>query len=367
MDGDLLYKIGLTLVPGIGDILIKNLVRYCGSASAVFKEKKSNLLKIPGIGPYTVNSVVSGIELGRAEREIDFICRNKIKPYFFSDEDYPKKLNLCNDGPAMLYFKGEAGFNAEKTIGIVGSRRPTEYGKRVTEELINGLKGKGVLVVSGLAYGIDVLAHSLCVSNGIETVGVLAHGLDRVYPSEHYSVAKQMEKNGGLISDFMSGTKPDRENFPKRNRVVAGLCDAIVVIESKMDGGSMITADIAHSYNRDVMAFPGKSSDENSKGCNFLIKRNKAAMIENVEDLFYHMNWDLENKKIQKNNQRSLPFCLQEEELNVYNAIKEKEKIHVDEICRKVEMPVSKISSILFNLEMQDFVVSLPGKYYLSN
>lgn len=364
MGSDLLYKIALTLIPGVGDVLVKNLVNYCGEAEAVFKEKKAILLKIPGIGPSTVKSVIKGIELRRAEQEINFIIKNKINAYFFTDANYPAKLRLCTDGPAMIYFKGNSNLVQEKIIGIVGCRRPTDYGKKITEDLIYGLKEKNVMVVSGLAYGIDVLAHGSCIKNNIETIGVVAHGLDRVYPGSHYAIAREMEKNGGLLSDFLSGTKPDRENFPKRNRIVAGLCDALVVVESKMDGGSMITADIAHSYNRDVLAFPGKSSDENSSGCNFLIKRNKAAMIENVNDLFYHMNWDLEVKKTSKLIQKTLPFNLPQDELTVYDLVRENTKLHIDEICNQLSIPASKASSALFNLEMQDLIVSLPGKFY---
>ena len=364
MAGDLLYKIALTLIPGIGDVLVKNLVNYCGNPEAVFKEKKSCLLKIPGVGPATVNSVFKSKEQKRAEEEIAFIEKNNIRPLFFTDFDYPLKLRLCHDGPAMIYFKGNANLNTDKIVGVVGTRRPTQYGKTVTEELISALKEKGIMIVSGLAYGIDIMAHSLCLENGIQTIGVLAHGLDRVYPGMHSSIAKRMESNGGVLSDFLSGTKPDRENFPKRNRVVAGLCDAVVVIESKMDGGSMITADIAHSYNRDVMAYPGKALDEYSNGCNYLIKRNKAAMIENAGDLFYHMNWDLNHKKVKKQLQQSLPLHLNEDESKLYDLIREKRKIHMDEMCQHLSLSVSKISAILFELEVQNLVISLPGKFY---
>ena len=367
MGEELLYKIALTLVPGVGDVLIRNLIKYCGSPMQIFKEKKHSLLKIPGVGNKIVNTLHGSIELKRAEREIVFIERNHIKPFFFTDQDYPEKLNYCIDSPAMLYFKGNVDLNKTKIIGIVGTRQPTEYGKLVTSHLINDLNGKDVVVVSGLAYGIDILAHTLCLENNISTVGVLAHGLDRIYPGNHSQVAKKMEKNGGLLSDFLSGTNPDRENFPKRNRVVAGLCDALVVVESDLGGGSMITAEIAHSYNRDVLAFPGKSNDEKSRGCNLLIKRNKAAMIESAEDLFYHMNWEQAKVTTVKKKQLTMPFGLTDEENTIYSYISEKAKVHFDELSMYLAMPASKLSDLLFNLEIQDFIRVLPGKTYSIN
>ncbi|MFN6037916.1 MAG: DNA-processing protein DprA [Bacteroidota bacterium] len=364
MNQDLLYKIAITQIPGVGDVLIKNLVNHCGSPYAVFQEKKSLLLKIPGIGPLTSNAIKSSVELKRAELEIKFIENNKIKPFFFTDVDYPNKLKLCPDSPAMLYYKGNSKLESNKVVGIVGCRKPTEYGKTITKNLVHSLKDKGMMVVSGLAYGIDITSHLTCIENNIQNIGVLAHGLDRIYPGEHYPIAKKMETCGGVLSEFISGTNPDKENFPRRNRIVAGLCDALVVVESKIDGGSMITADIAHSYNRDVLAFPGKNTDENSKGCNYLIKRNKAAMIESAEDLFYHMNWEPEKKTTNKKVQTSLPIDLNENESKVYEVLKEKTKVHIDEICQFLSMPMSKISGLLLNLEVQAFIISLPGKFY---
>ena len=365
MSEELLYQIGLTLMDGIGDVNAKALLAYCGSAKEVFKQKKSTLQKIPGIGEIYSKSVVSSKSvLNRAEEEIDFIQKYKIKPLFFSDNDYPSRLKFCSDSPVLLYFKGNANLNCEKIIGVVGTRRPSEYGRQKTEEFITELSDSGALIISGLAYGVDVLAHKLSLENDLPTVGVLGHGLDRIYPQSHDKIAKRMINNGGLLTDFMSGTNPDAVNFPKRNRIVAGLCDALVVVESKRTGGSLITATIANSYNKDVFAFPGRAGDALAEGCNGLIKRNRAALIENAEDLLYAMQWLKEDKKANKSKQIPLTLNLSEEEKLIVNLFSNKNSIHVDEICQVLQLPVSKVSALLLQLEFTNLIKSRPGKLY---
>ncbi len=254
---ELPYQIALTLLPNIGDVLAKSLVSYCGSASEVFKTKDKLLQKIPGIGEQIAKQIVKSKHvITRAEEEAEFIEKYKIEALFFTDEKYPGRLKYCNDGPVMLYYKGSADLNKEKIVAVVGTRTPDEYGKEITRQFIKDLKGSDVLVVSGLAYGIDIQAHKTALENELETVGVVSHGLDRVYPGAHAAVAKKMLKQGGMLTDFMSGTNPDAVNFPKRNRIVAGMCDALVVVLSKREGGSLISATIANSYNKDVFAFP---------------------------------------------------------------------------------------------------------------
>jgi len=362
---ELLYKIGLTMVPGIGDILAKNLIAYCGSAEAVFKEQKSKLLRIPGLGNVTAQSVIESKVLKRAEEEIKFIELNKIQPLFFTDENYPSRLKHCSDSPVMLYYKGTANLNADKIVSVVGTRNPTEYGKKNTEALIAKMKEHNILVVSGLAYGIDVYAHKLSLQVGLDTVGVIAHGHDRIYPLANYDVAQKMKTQGGILTDFISGTNPDAQNFPKRNRIVAGICDALIVIESKPEGGSIITAEIANSYSRDVFAFPGKISDNFSGGCNRLIKRNKAALLESFDDVLYIMGWE---KKEEKNKKKSaqIPLLLNltNEEQKIISILQAKEKSHIDEICSQADLPVSKASALLLQLEFSNLVRSLPGKLY---
>lgn len=361
---ELQYQIGLTLLDGVGDVTAKNLIAYCGSASEIFKAKKSQLEKIPGIGSVIANSIVSNKSvLSRAEKEIDFITKHKIKPLFFTEPNYPQRLKHCYDSPVMLYYKGNADLNKEKIVSVVGTRTPTNYGKETTEKLVQELKETGCIVVSGLAYGIDILAHKTSLDIGIETIGVLAHGLDRIYPSVHRSYAEKMLNQGGLLTEFVSETNPDRENFPKRNRIVAGMCDALVIVESKKEGGSLITATIANAYNKDVFAFPGKTTDVLSEGCNALIKTNKANLIESSADLFYIMNWNNDKPKT-KTTQLPLMLSLTNEEQLIVDAFTSKNELHIDEICYATNYPVSKVSTLLLQLEFTNVLKPLPGKMY---
>lgn len=364
MSEELLYQIGLTLIEGIGDVNAKALLAYCGSAKEVFRQKKLQLQKIPGIGETYAKSIASSqAVLLRAEEELKFIEKYGIKPLFFSDEDYPSRLKYCSDSPVLLYYKGNADLNCEKIVGIVGTRKPSEYGKQMTKDLVQGLSNTGTLIVSGLAYGVDVLAHRTALENQLQTVGIVGHGLDRIYPQIHDKTAKKMLSQGGLLTDFMSGTNPDAVNFPKRNRIVAGLCDAVVVVESKRTGGSLITATIANSYNKDVFAFPGRSGDALAEGCNGLIKRNRAALIENAEDLLDAMQW--QKKEVgERKKQVPLLLNLSEEEKVIVHLFSEKKSIHVDEICQAVQLPVSKVSAHLLQLEFSNLIKSKPGKLY---
>ena len=362
---ELLYQIGLTLINGIGDCHAKNLLAYCGSAGAVFEANKNSLLKIPGVGEFVANALLNGKDiLHEAEREIRFIEDNKVTPLFFTDNDYPHRLKFCSDSPILLYYKGNTNLNTQKVVAVVGTRQPSEYGKVLTEKFISELKGSGILVVSGLAYGIDVLAHKKAMENDLDTVGVVAHGLDRIYPQLHETIAMKMQKMGGILTDFKSGTNPDAVNFPKRNRIVAGMCDALVVVESKRDGGSLITATIANSYNKDVFAFPGRTNDPQSEGCNAFIKMNRASLMESAADLFYIMGWDTEIKAKNKDAQIPLLLKLNEEEQKIMNAFVNKKQVHMDEISYVCSFPISKVSSLLLQLEFSNIIRSHPGKMY---
>ena len=364
---ELQYQIALTLIDGVGDVLAKNLVAYCGSARQVFESKKGPLEKIPGIGTIVANKIVaSKFVLTRAEQEMEFIEKNTISALFFTNENYPQRLKNCNDGPILLYYKGNADLNTQKIVSVVGTRTPSAYGNQITEKLIHDLKDTGILVVSGLAYGIDVLAHKESLTNNLNTIGVLAHGLDRIYPAVHSNYAKKMIEQGGLLTEFMSQTNPDRENFPKRNRIVAGMCDALIVVESKRQGGSLITATIANAYNKDVFAFPGRANELLSEGCNGLIKSNRANLIESAEDLFYIMNWNEEPKK-SKSKQIPLFIDLNTEEQVIVDCFKNKSQLHIDEICSATQLPISKTSSYLLTLEFSNVIKSMPGKMYQLN
>jgi DNA processing protein len=366
MTGDLLkYKIGISLIPGIGSINAKKLIAYTGSVEAVFLEKKKNLLKIPGIGDALAESVVSQNVLAQAEKEIEFLKKYEIDYHFYLDEGYPARLKNCEDGPIILYHKGKINFNQAKVLSIVGTRNATDYGKDCCNKLTDDLKAKNhqVLIVSGLAYGIDICAHRAALRNGFETAAVLGHGLATLYPAVHKATAREITKQGALVTDFVSDTQPDRNSFVKRNRIIAGLADATLVVESGLKGGALITADLANSYNRDVLAIPGRTTDAYSKGCNWLIRSNKAAMVETVEDLEYLLGWDppgTEKTAVQT----ELFVDIAPEEKLIVEALRETGELTIDIICMHVDMPMSKVSALLLNLEFSGLVRSLPGKVY---
>lgn len=362
----MLHKIALTFVKGIGDITIKTLVSYCGSPEEVFKAKQSALEKIPGIGPKTAKLIVKHEAFARAEQEMAFIEKYKIEPLFYTDKRYPKRLKNCADGPTVLYFKGKADLNNQKVMAVVGTRNASAYGKGFCEKLIDGLKGHDVLIVSGLAYGIDVAAHKAALAMQQTTVGVLGHGLDRIYPAVHRSVAESMLANGGLLTEFPSLTNPDRPNFPKRNRIIAGMADAIIVVEAAKKGGALITAEIANSYNKDVFALPGRADDEFSEGCNFLIKTNRANLITKPEDVEYIMGWQ-PNTASQKKSAPKLFIDLTKDELEIVNIISATETIAIDDLQLRLNMPQSKLAMLLLNLEMQSVIIALPGRVYRLN
>jgi len=362
MNNELLYQIALTLIPNVGDVNGKKLVAYCGSPEAVFNEKRKQLMKIPGIGHVIVSNILNHNTFDRAEKEIAFIEKYKIKPLFYTDPDYPARLLNCEDGPMLLFYKGTANLNAGRILAVVGTRRVTNYGKWRCEEILNDLREQGIMIVSGLAYGVDSCGHRKALEYEMETIGVLAHGLDRIYPGQNRKLAERMLEHGGLLTEFMSETTPDRENFPKRNRIVAGMSDAVLVIESGRRGGALITADLAGSYNRDVFAVPGKVNDEMSEGCNFLIKTNRAALCETGNDIAYLMGWD--DKPVKKKQQPELFVNMTEEETAVFELIKEAKEIAIDEIVLKSGLSTSKVAAALLNLEFEGIVRSLPGKIY---
>lgn len=359
------YKIGISQIPGVGSILAKKLIAYTGSIEAVFKEKKKNLLKIPGIGTTLADMIINHQNLEKAEAEIEFISRYDIRYYFYLDNDYPVRLKQCPDAPIILFSKGIVDFNSEKIVSIVGTRNATDYGREFCQTLVSELaaRHKNVVIVSGLAYGIDISAHRAAIKNNLPTVAVLAHGLSTLYPAVHRNTAREIVNNGALVSDFTSDVKPERNNFVKRNRIIAGLADATIVVESAGEGGALITADLANSYNRDVFAYPGKVTDEWSKGCNKLIKTNKAAMIESVEDLEYIMGWNT-SATSSTPRQMSLFLNLSAEEQVVVDLLKEENNLMIDVLSLRSDMPVSKLSSLLLNLEFMGLIKSMPGKVY---
>ncbi|MDZ4751360.1 MAG: DNA-processing protein DprA [Flavobacteriales bacterium] len=361
MTEELIYEVALSMLPRIGPVRAKALLAYCGSASAIFREKKKDLLKIPDIGPVIAGSIRFQQVLAQAEKELKYIEKNNIRALFFTDKSYPDRLKQCEDGPIMVFLDGQVDLNPKYVVSIVGTRRATPYGKQLCAELIEGLIDYKPLVVSGLAYGIDIEAHRVSLESGLPTIACLAHGLDRIYPSAHSGLAKRMKDKGGLLTEFLPDTKPDRELFPMRNRIIAGMSDCTIVVESDTRGGSILTAHLASSYNRDVFAFPGRIHDKFSSGCNHLIKTNVASILNSPQELIRSMGWDEQKLKPR---QLSLAIDLSEDELLILEKLRSKERIAVDDLAQDTHISVSSLSSILIQMEFKNLIKSLPGKVY---
>ncbi|MBK9569392.1 MAG: DNA-protecting protein DprA [Chitinophagaceae bacterium] len=365
MESELLYQLALTLIPNIGPVQAKILLQHC-NAEEIFHAKKSYLEKIEGIGPIRAAAIAGFRDFSLAEEEIKFIEKYKINPLFLTNPAYPKRLLNCYDSPTLLYYKGAADLNVSKTIAIIGTRSHTEYAKQVTEKLVKDLAAQNITVVSGLAFGVDAIAHKASLKNELPTIGVLAHGLDQIYPAAHAGLAKEMIKNnGGLLTEFRSKTTPDKHNFPSRNRIVAGMSDATIVIETGIKGGSMITAELANGYNKDVFAVPGKITDTKSTGCNYLIKNNKAMLLTDAQEIIDVMGWeDKKSRKQGMQRQKELFIELTVDEKVIVNILKEKEDVHIDEINIKSGLSSSTVAAAILNLELQNVMLSLPGKLY---
>ncbi|WP_158826388.1 DNA-processing protein DprA [Mucilaginibacter lacusdianchii] len=365
----LIHQLALTFIKGIGPTSCKSLLTYFGTAEDVFNAPKAHLSKVPGIGTYRTGQLNLASALKRAAQEEEYIKRNEVDVIFYTDSRYPQRLKNCNDAPVLLYSKGNADLNNQRVVSIVGTRNATDYGKQLCRQLLEDLQQYGVLVVSGLAAGIDGAAHKESLRLNLPTIGVMGHGLDKMYPSQHRSLAEKMQLNGGLLTEFPSGTIPERENFPKRNRIVAGMADAVVVVEAGIKGGALITAEIANTYNKDVFAFPGRVSDEYSEGCNFLIRNHKAGLLTCAADLAYFLGWDSSATSVKPaQKQFVLPIDLSEHERNIFEVLQQQQSpLAIDELSIKISMPVSQLAMNLLNMEMQGYIRSLPGKTYALN
>lgn len=367
MDQNRLALLALHFIPGVGDFLIRQLVSYCGSANDVFQLPKSKLLKIPNVGESTIKAIQSGDPFRDAEEEIVKADRHGTQILFYLDQEYPQRLKHFDDSPTLLYVKGNVKLNTAKTVGIVGTRQATSYGKEMVEQIIKDLNPHQPLIISGLAYGIDIHAHKQALHTGLPTLGVMGSGMDIIYPALHRETASKMLAHGGLVTENAFGTKPDAHNFPARNRIIAALSDALIVIEAAEKGGALITAEIANSYNRDVFAIPGALGQTYSAGCNKLIKINKAHLLTGVKDIEYIMNW-----KPAENN-TGLPAQLDlnlfdTDEKAVVTLLKErKNPMMIDELSRKTSLSPGVLASLLLNLEFKNVVRSLPGKMYRLN
>lgn len=360
---DLLFKIALTQVPKVGPVLAKHLLRHIGSPEGVFKARKRELERIPGIGAGIIEAIRASHALELAERQLRLMERAGVRGVFTTDPAYPERLRHIADSPLMLYIRGEPDLNPLRSVGVIGTRKPTGRGMAFCEELVQSLGVYAPLIVSGLAYGIDVCAHRAALSAGLQTVGVLAHGLGTVYPSAHSQVAGRMLEQGGLVTEYLYETEVEREHFPMRNRIVAGLCDALVVVETAARGGSMITAQFANEYHKDVFAVPGRVGDELSAGCNYLIKSNRAALLETATDLVELMGWnDAENPG--KAVQQQLFPELEEEDREIVKVLQEIEDISFDQLAYATGLTPGKLTSRLLELELYAVVRALPGKRY---
>lgn len=360
-------SIALTLCPGIGHIGAKRLIDGIGSAAQVFHQRKELPELLPGISPSVVAALDCPAAFLRAEREMEFVEKNRLSCLTLKDEAYPSRLRECEDAPAVLFFKGNTDLNRLHVIDMVGTRHATDYGKQFCADFLHDLSAlcPDVLVVSGLAYGIDIHAHRAALANNLSTVAVLAHGLDRIYPYVHRKTAIDMLATGGLLTEFLTETNPDRHNFVSRNRIVAGMSDATIVVESAAKGGSLITAELAEGYHRDCFAVPGRVTDASSIGCNQLIRDNKAALIQNAEDFVRTMGWvEPEQHAKQAGIQRNLFPELTEEEELVVRILTRQGDLHINALVVEADIPVNRMSALLFELEMKGVVKALVGGVY---
>ena len=362
MTEEQVYQIALTMIPDLGAVRCRILAEHYEDAISIFKAKKKELSLIEGIGEHCAKKLKAWDGFTSAEAEAYFTEKHQIKILYIKDKDYPQRLLHCYDPPTLLYFRGNAHLNHSRIISIIGTRNHTEYGRQVTEQLIHSLQSEDVMIVSGLAFGIDAIAHRSALQHQLPTIGVLGHGMDTIYPYHHRSLAKEMTNHGGLLTEFCKDTKPDKHNFPKRNRIVAGMADATIVIETALKGGSMITAELAYNYNRDLFAIPGRIHDPKSMGCMELIRMNKATILTSAAQLLEILGWR-EMKQVRKQ-QKELFIELSTEESVIVDMLKEAETMPVDLLYIKSGLSSSAIAAAILNLELQNVIQALPGKMY---
>ncbi|MBP6041112.1 MAG: DNA-processing protein DprA [Flavobacterium sp.] len=361
-DQELFYLLALQAVDGVGDIIAKKLLMHFGSAEAVFKAKTTQLAAIEGIGTILLKNLKDQSVFAKAERELQFIASRQLTVTSYQDTKYPERLKHCFDSPLVLFSSGNIDLQNQKTISIVGTRQITSYGLEFCRKFMEELAPMNPVIVSGFAYGVDIAVHQLAMENNLQTIGVVAHGLNQIYPKSHKKYVAKMEENGGFMTEFWSSSNPDKENFVRRNRIVAGMTEATIVIESAERGGSLITANLANDYNRDVFAVPGRVSDKYSQGCNTLIKTQKANVLTSASDLIYMLNWDIEKEV--KSIQKQLFVALDDDEQKIYDYLLQSGKELLDVIALRCDFPIYKISGILLNMELKGVIRPLPGKLF---
>lgn len=363
---ELFHLLALQQVEGVGDIISKKLINHCGSAEAVFNTKISKIATIDGVGSVLLQNLKDKTVFEKAEQELGFIKSNEINVAYFQDDNYPERLKHCIDGPVLLFTSGNIDLKNKKIISIVGTRQITSYGMEFCRKLIEDLVPLDPVIVSGFAYGVDIFAHQLALEHDLQTIGVVAHGLNQIYPKTHKKYVAKVEQNGGFMTEFWSSSNPDKENFVRRNRIVAGISEATIVIESAERGGSLITANIANDYNRDVFAVPGRTTDKYSQGCNNLIKTQKANLLTSAADLVYILNWEISSQTNNDNKtvQKQLFVTLEEDEQKVYDFLLKNGKELMDIIALRCDFPIYKISGMLLNMELKGVIRPLPGKLF---
>ncbi|MDR0971609.1 MAG: DNA-processing protein DprA [Bacteroidales bacterium] len=359
-----IYDIAFANIYGIGPSIAKEIMQHYRSTEEFFNESPSNLKTIFKNKTRTINEIINKTMFLRCEEELRFMEKYNIKPLFFKDEQYPQKLLNISDPPILLYYQGKGNLSHQRMVGVVGTRNATDYGKKITEKIIGELKSFNVEIVSGLAYGIDSIAHKQSLKNNIPTFAVLAHGLDMIYPKENFDLALEMiENGGGILTEFMTKTTPERYNFPKRNRIIAGLCDCILVMEAAKKSGSLVTADLAMQYNREVFSIPGRIGDNYSEGCNYLIASQRANILHQIGDISQIMNWDVvSNNHIEKISTK--PTNLTKDENILYDIILNKGELHIDDLILESKIDYAKACASLLNMELNGIILCLPKKTY---
>ena len=361
-EDELFYLLALQRVEGVGDVMAKKLITHCGSADAVFSTKSAQLAAIDGVGSILLKNIKDKSVFDKATAEMQFIKHNNIKVAYFQDVDYPERLKQCIDGPLLLFSSGAIDLKNRKVISIVGTRQITSYGIDFCRKFMEDLAPLDPVIVSGFAYGVDIVAHQLAIELNLQTIGVVAHGLNQIYPKTHKKYVAKVEENGGFMTEFWSSSNPDKENFVRRNRIVAGMSEATIVIESADRGGSLITANMANDYNRDVFAVPGRVTDKYSQGCNNLIKTQKANVLTSAADLVYILNWEVQKQV--KPVQKQLFVTLDDDEQLVYDYLLRTGKEVMDIIALHCDFPIYRISGLLLNMELKGLVRPLPGKLF---
>jgi DNA processing protein len=367
METNKLYEVALGMIPGIGGGLTKLLVSYCGSPERIFNTPKGKLKKIPGIGEKLAETIISNKHtLIEAEKVVEKALKEHTQIFFYTDKDYPERLKNINDAPAILYYKGNVGLNPPKTVGIVGTRNASEYGKITVDRIIEAIKIHEPLIISGLAYGIDIAAHQAALNQGLSTIGCMATGLDKIYPSVHSNIAHKMINQGGLLTEYPFEKKANPDQFPARNRIIAALCDVLIVVEAAAKGGALITAEMANDYNREVFAIPGNIDQKYSEGCNKLISNHQAHIFTDVHALEKVMNWTLDSQNCSVNTRPKALVLdgLETDEISIYQLLSSQDTLLIDELSWKSNIPISKLASVLLSMEFKGVLKSLPGKRY---